>query len=65
MQDMLDIVSEVLKVSPLGHKTFAPEFIINATDYCLTLLRTDAEVITNPYIKAKALEMIALFHQAD
>ena len=65
MQDLLDIVSEILKVSPHGHRAFSPDFITNATDFCLTLLRTEAEVITNPYIKAKALELIALFHQAD
>jgi len=38
---------------------------LNSTEFCLAILRTEAEVITNPYIKAKALELIAIFHQAD
>jgi len=31
----------------------------------MALLRTDSKCISNPYIKAKALELIAIFIYAD
>lgn len=62
MQDMFDVMSEIIKVNILGHKAFSYDTIINSTEFCLALLRTDNDVITNPYIKAKALELIAIFH---
>lgn len=65
MQDMIDVISEIIKVNIQGYKAFKIETILDATEFCLALLRTEAEVITNPYIKAKALELIAIFHQAD
>ena len=62
---MFDIMTEIIKISPIGHKTFSAEMIINMSEFCIALLRTDSAVITNPYIKAKALEIMAIFHQAD
>jgi len=65
IQDLIDVFSEIIKINILGHKAFHVDTIINATEFCLTLLRTDNEVITNPYAKAKALELISIFHVAD
>jgi len=59
---MFDIMTEIIKISPIGHKTFSTDMIINMTEFCISLLRTDSVVITNPYIKAKALETMAIFH---
>jgi Ubiquitin elongating factor core len=54
-----------MKLSPKGLKTFSMETIINIIEFCLVVLRTDSSVITNPYIKAKALELIAVFVYSD
>ena len=62
MQDMFDVITEIIKISPVGHKTLSTEMIINMSEFCIALLRTDSVVITNPYIKAKALEIMAIFH---
>lgn len=63
--DMIDVITELIKINIQGHKAFSVETVINATEYCLTLLRTSNDVITNPYAKAKALELISIFHVSD
>jgi hypothetical protein len=34
-------------------------------EFCVATLRTDNKFITNPYTKAKALELMALFVRSD
>jgi hypothetical protein len=65
IQDMIDVTSEIIKINMLGHKAFSLDTLINLTEFCLTILRTDSDVITNPYAKAKALELISIFHTSD
>lgn len=42
LQDMIDVMTEIIKVNQQGHKAFSIETIINTTEFCLTLLRTDS-----------------------
>jgi hypothetical protein len=41
------------------------ETIVKLVEFALAILRTDSETITNPYVKAKALELIAIFIYSD
>lgn len=59
------MLTEAVKFNPRGHKSLQPETIINLTEFSLTLLRTDSNVVTNPYLKAKALELIVIFLYSD
>lgn len=52
-------------MSPKGAKILPVESIINLTEFSLIILRTDSKTITNPYIKAKAVELITIFIYAD
>ena len=63
--DLIDSFTEIIKLNPRGVKTFNPESIINLTEFCITILRTDTKAISNPHVKAKALELIAIFIYAD
>jgi len=62
MQDMIDVMSEIVKISPFGHAAFSSETVVNVTEFCLAILRTEQSVVTNPYVKAKALELVSIFH---
>ena len=42
LQDMIDIMSEIIKINQQGHKAFSTDAILNTTEFCLTLLRTDS-----------------------
>ena len=63
--DLIDSFTEIIKISPRGINIFAKETIVNLTEFCLTIIRTDSKTISNPYTKAKALELIATFMYAD
>ena len=41
------------------------ETAITIYEFCITLLRTDSKSITNPYTKAKALELMTNFIYSD
>ncbi len=65
LQDLIDMFTEAIKMNPRGHKCLMNETVINLTEFCLTILRTDSQVITNPYLKAKALELVVIFLYSD
>jgi hypothetical protein len=62
---MIECFTEIIKINPRGAKAFNPETIINLSEFCITILRSDTKIITNPYMKAKALELLAIFIYAD
>ena len=41
------------------------ESILTIVEFCLALVRTEQEAITNPYMKAKAIELITIFIYSD
>lgn len=62
---MIEAFTELLKFHIKGTCAIQKEMMINLTEFCLAILRTNSKAISNPYIKAKALELIAIFIQAD
>ena len=65
LQDLIEVFSELIKLNPKGSMVFQKETIITLFEFCLIIMRTNAESISNHYIKAKALELIAIFIYAD
>ena len=60
---MIDTLTEVIKTNIRGHKVFMSETVVGLYEICITLLRSDG--ITNPYTKAKALELMTMFVYSD
>ena len=58
---MIDVMTEIIRLNPINHKAFKDESIIDVTEFCIAILQTDSKVITNPYIKAKAIDLLAVF----
>jgi hypothetical protein len=65
LQDLIEAFTELIKLSPKGAHMLQKETVINLTEFCITILRTNTKAISNPYTKAKALELIAIFIYAD
>ena len=65
LQDMLDVMNEIIKLNPINHKVFKDEAVLDVTEFCIAILQTDSKVITNPYIKTKAVDLLAIFQQSD
>ncbi len=63
--DLIEAFTELIKLNSKGAAALQKETIINLTEFCLAILRTNSKAISNPYIKAKALELIAIFIYAD
>ena len=63
--DFIESISDILKVHPREHRAFSNEVILRIYEYCIALLRTDSKSITNPYTKAKALELMTTFIYSD
>lgn len=63
--DFFDVFTELIKVNPKGHKMIQSETLLTIVEFCLSLVRTDQEAITNPYMKAKAIELITIFIYSD
>lgn len=65
MTDFIEVFTELIKTHPREHKAFLPETAVDIYEFCLALLRTDSKSVTNPYTKAKALELMTIFVYAD
>jgi Ubiquitin elongating factor core len=65
IEDLLTSFSEVMKCNPKEHKAFSIDTIIGLHEFCIALIRTDQRCITNPYTKAKALELMTIFVYSD
>lgn len=63
--DLIEAFTELIKLNIKGVGAIQKETIINLTEFCLAILRTNSKAISNPYIKAKALELVAIFIYAD
>jgi hypothetical protein len=63
--DLIDGFSEIMKTNNREHKAYMNETAITIYEFCITLLRTDSKSITNPYTKAKALELMTNFIYSD
>jgi len=65
LQDMIEVFTEILKIHPRGVFAFSKEVVVNMIEFCIAILRSKKECITNPYAKAKALELVSIFVQTD
>ena len=65
LTDFIDSISEIMKINSREHKAFMTETVVQIYEFCLIILRTESQAITNPYTKAKALELMTLFVYAD
>jgi hypothetical protein len=63
--DLIESFECVIHVNQRQCKAFTAETAVAVLEFCLATLRTDNKFITNPYTKAKALELMALFVRSD
>ncbi len=63
--DFIDSFTEIIKVHPRGHKILSNEAILSICEFCIIIIRTDAKAFTNPYVKAKAIELFTIFIYSD
>lgn len=63
--DFIDVFTELIKTNSKEHKAFTNETAVALYEFCIALLRTDSKSITNPYTKAKALELMTMFIYSD
>ena len=62
---MIECFSNILRINAKEYKAFMPDTAVAIYEFCIALLRTDQKSITNPYTKAKALELMTLFVYSD
>jgi len=62
---MIDTFTEILKASQKHYKVYAVETIVALWEFCITVIRTETKVLTQPYVKANALELMTLFIYTD
>jgi len=65
LTDFIDSFSDIMRTNSKEYRAFMPETIVSIYEFCLTVLRTAQKSITNPYTKAKALELMTLFVYSD
>lgn len=65
LTDVIECFTELVKTHPREHRVLMNETIISIYEFCLILLRTESSSITNPYTKAKALELMTIFIYSD
>jgi hypothetical protein len=63
--DLIECFTDILKLNPKGFKAFMPDTAVAIYEFCIALIRTDSKIITNPYTKAKALELMTFFVYSD
>ncbi len=63
--DFIEAFSDILRVNPREYKAFMPDTAVAIYEFCIGLIRTESKIITNPYTKAKALELVTLFVYSD
>ena len=63
--DLVETFDSIIRTNSKECRAFLPETAVSIFEFCLTIIRTDQKSITNPYTKAKALELMALFIQSD
>ena len=65
LSDLIDSFTEILKSNTRPSKVFSKETVIAVFEFCIILIRTDGKTITQPYVKANALELINYFLYSD
>jgi Ubiquitin elongating factor core len=65
LTDFIDSFTDIMRTNSREYRAFMPETIVSIYEFCLAILRTDQKSITNPYTKAKALELMTLFVYSD
>jgi len=63
--DIVEIFTSIMKFSIKGTLTFPSDFVLSIIEFLTIVLNTSRLVITNPYIGAKAIELIQIFMILD
>jgi len=62
--DVIEFNTHVLKTNPKGISVFQPDYLVDLVEFCIIVVRS-GKCISNPYSKAKALQLISYLIQAD
>lgn len=64
IMDIVEFQSHLLRSSPKGIKVFPADYLLQLVEFCVLVVRTE-QCISNPYSKAKALQLVSYLIQAD
>jgi hypothetical protein len=64
LEDIIEFYMHIMHFSNSGWKHFPRDHILPLFKFCVVVLKSE-KVISNPYIKAKILELMALFTAGD
>ena len=62
--DIVEFHSHQLRFSPMGIKLFPAVYLLQLVEFCILVVRTEKS-ISNPYSKAKALQLISFLVMVD